>query len=162
MREYYQSVKHFFTLEGTSRAITQYLTTVPDPPKLISENLEKSVSTLYFEIEEAGFGAMLSRVMTGLGIALEFGMKPSFQMKGCRYVFPFDLGWNKSISESTNVFDFKEPLNGAVMKWDFLPYFRNCSYTQRFQYPEAPARFDLRMTRHQWSACLMKFLRAVS
>lgn len=158
MREYYQSVKHFFTLEGTSRAITQYLTTVPDPPKLISENLEKSVSTLYFEIEEAGFGAMLSRVMTGLGIALEFGMKPSFQMKGCRYVFPFDLGWNKSISESTNVFDFKEPLNGAVMKWDFLPYFRNCSYTQRFQYPEAPARFDLRMTRHQWSACLMKFI----
>jgi hypothetical protein len=161
MKYYYQTVKRYFTMEGTSETIVQMLTDVSDPYVAISERLRSASSTLCFEIEQAGFGAMMSRIMTGLGIALEYQMKPSFRMNGCKYKCPFDLGWGDTY-DNTVSFEFETVPPNTVARWDFFRYFSTESLFKRFQYPEPPPFFNhptnRSMIRHYWSACLMGYI----
>ncbi len=109
---------------------------------------------LYFEIEESGYGAMVSRIMTGLGIALRFNKRPVFCLAdhGNRYSFPFTTIEQRHLS---NVAPFWfQPIPGSF-QWHFGPYFGS-SIRNYFQYPTSP--FDPALSKHAYCAQLMKYI----
>jgi hypothetical protein len=158
MRDYYETVKHFFTLEGSSCEICHRLKELSEPYNLIAHRLKSASSTLYFEIEEAGFGAMLDRVRFGLGLALAFNMKPSFKMNGCRYIFPFDIDWKLPDGDMIP-FNLERVPSGTIAKLDFFRYY-NSKIWLDIACPEPPAFFSHNesMARHYWMACLAEYI----
>jgi hypothetical protein len=157
MRNYYEEVKHLFTVDGLSKYIDDYVS-----PKTSSDEIEsilfKGESTLYFEIEEAGFGAMLSRIMTGVGIATHFGYSMSYRMAGCKYHCPFEIS-SVPVNGQRTTFDFTKKQD-PVQEWQFSPYYykqENNAIRAKYQYPSCPYP-EMGYNNHQWCARILKYL----
>lgn len=186
MRSYYQEIKHLFECEGATKQLLKMLPAVitadsssssasddaTDDEAInlqlleLTRSLTDAKATLYFEIERAGFGAMLSRIMTGIGICLAHGMTPSFRMNGCKYICPFNIP-GLTTENPPAKFRFTFPtttpphVSDIPYEWAFSPYFGNRVLTEKYQFPEVPDRlreFYPDITRHQWCAHIMAYI----
>ncbi len=112
-------------------------------------------SILYFEIEETGYGAMVSRIMTGLGIAEAFNRKPvCFMNNNNKYIFPFNSIEKRKIA-GLPMFMFNcEEQKEESAQWDFWMYWNNTSLRNYFQYPPCP--IDRTLDKHVYAAQLLK------
>ena len=107
---------------------------------------------LYFEIEESGYGAMISRIMTGLGIALAHNKNPVFSMNGNYYKFPFNSIEQKKMYQLPP-FNFDN--KSGDFQWHFSPYWNNIFLRKKYQYPSCPFP-NMKMSNNQWCAFLIQ------
>jgi len=123
-----------------------------DPSRLFSGLLaaskKTSNTTLAHQVEHAGYGAILSRLMTGLNLSLALDANYYFQIN--------------SFYQIENLFDIavKQPLEEAsknqIIKWDFFQDTWNADPQIRaeHQFPCCPLTNPNFINRHQWSAIL--------
>ena len=158
-RNYYREVKEHLSLSGIVRRITSFLKGEWGLLELIGNRQRNSQNILYFKIDQAGFGAMISRVMTGLGIALHFKRKVIFEMKGCHYIFPFEGIIQGKVPDNTKRFNFDDRSEDS--EWDFPSYWNDPKVRRTFQYPSCPFVPDRRtgsFLNDRWCATLIKYL----
>jgi len=119
---------------------------------VISASSQEKPSRFFHVVEHAGYGAILSRLMTGLNRSLEFDANYSFQIDSPYSIETlFDIPFKKS---STGAQDGK-----AIIEWDFFKQTWDASPTVRanHQFPKSPLDLDgLPLSRHQWCAVLAK------
>lgn len=117
---------------------------------LIKANQLKTPQTLFHRVEHAGFGAITSRLMTGLNISLALDANYSFIIDSPYAVETmFDIG-------------VKQPIelvkNQEIIEWDFMRDTWNASPEIKadHQYPQCPLIDGADLSRHQWCAVLAK------
>jgi hypothetical protein len=150
---YYQQVKKYLSLEGAVKRIDSFLRGEWGLFELIENRQRNNKNLLYFSIEDAGFGAMISRVMTGVGIALHFDKKAVFRLNGCKYIFPFEGIPQHDISEFPP-FEFKDQKGN--FEWHFMPYWQGDATVRKdFQYPKCPF---VPVSNDKWCATILKYV----
>ena len=115
---------------------------------LLATNKLKSGSTLFHRVEHGGFGAITSRLMTGLNISLALDANYSFLIES-----PYLI---------EQIFDIqvKQPIEVArdqeIIEWDFMRDTWNASPKIKadHQYPAPPIESCIELSRHQWCAVL--------
>lgn len=117
---------------------------------LIKANQLKTPQTLFHRVEHAGFGAITSRLMTGLNISLALNANYSFIIDSIYAVETmFDIG-------------VKQPIelvkNQEIIEWDFMRDTWNAAPEIKadHQYPQCPLIEGAGLSRHQWCAVLAK------
>lgn len=98
-------------------------------------------------VEHAGYGAILSRLMTGLNRAITLDCQYDFEIASPYQIEPlFDMAVKQ---------DTRMPTKKQV-EWDFLKDTWNAPSQIRasHQYPACPPQIDAPLTRHQWNAVL--------
>jgi hypothetical protein len=110
----------------------------------------KSTQTLFHRIEHGGFGAIISRLMTGLNISLALN---------ANYTFSIDSPYQV---EAMFDIDVKLPIELAqqqeILEWNFLRDTWNAppSIKAEHQFPRSPLESCMQLSRHQWCAVLAK------
>jgi hypothetical protein len=119
--------------------------------------------TLYHQVEDAGYGATLSRLMTGLNRALT-----------CHANYSFKITSNYEVESLFKIHAKQEDRNLPNTKrihWDFWrdtwstktrPYFWKFFVTEQYrhrvraehQYPTCPLELGFSISRHQWCSAL--------
>lgn len=115
---------------------------------LFKANQSKSAETLFHRVEHAGFGAITSRLMTGLNISLALDANYSFLIDS-----PYVV---------EEMFDIrvKQPIEIAkhqeLIEWDFMRDTWNAQPQIKadHQYPASPIKECAELSRHQWCAVL--------
>ncbi|MBU3576747.1 hypothetical protein [Polynucleobacter sp. UK-Kesae-W10] len=117
---------------------------------LIKANQSDSKQTLFHRVEHGGFGAITSRLMTGLNISLALDSNYSFLIDS-PYVVEgmFDIG----VKQPIEVAQHQE-----IIEWNFLRDTWNAppQIKADHQYPACPIEAGADLTRHQWCAVLAK------
>ncbi|MEN9862334.1 MAG: hypothetical protein RLZZ601_98 [Pseudomonadota bacterium] len=118
----------------------------------ISSSSQEKSSRFFHVVEHAGYGAILSRLMTGFNRSLNLGANYSFKIDSPYSIETlFDIPFKKS---STDVKDGK-----AIVEWDFFKETWNAqpSIKANHQFPKYPFQLDgPPLSRHQWCAVLAK------
>jgi len=117
---------------------------------LIKANQLKTSQTLFHRVEHAGFGAITSRLMTGLNISLALDANYSFIIDSPYAVEAmFDIGVKQPIELAKNQ---------EIIEWDFMRDTWNASPKIKadHQYPQCPLIEGASLSRHQWCAVLAK------
>lgn len=115
---------------------------------LIKANKLKRNQTLFHRIEHGGYGAIASRLMTGLNISLALESNYSFFIDS-----PYEL-------ESMFEIKVKKPIellqNQEIIEWNFLEDTWNAppKIKADHQYPACPLDVNQGITRHQWCSVL--------
>jgi hypothetical protein len=95
-------------------------------------------TTLYFEVEHAGYGAILSRLMTGLNMAITNN-----------YNFDYKI---KSTYVIDELFNIKKKTSQKKKIWNFMKDTWKNPNKNLHQFPLCP--FDKSMSKHQWCSIL--------
>ncbi len=95
-------------------------------------------TTFYFEVEHAGYGAMLSRLITGLNLAITNNYNYNYKIKS-----PYLID---------ELFNIKKKTNNKNKTWNFLKDTWNNKNKNSHQYPNCP--FDILMNKHKWCSIL--------
>ena len=115
---------------------------------LIKANLVETKKILFHRVEHGGFGAIASRLMTGLNISLALEAKHSFVIDS-----PYRLEEMFAVNtkESTELLQDRE-----VIVWDFLSDTWNAhpQIKANHQYPISPLKECISLSRHQWCSVL--------
>lgn len=118
---------------------------------VFTSSQEKS-SRLFHVVEHAGYGAILSRLMTGFNRSLVFGANYSFKIDSPYSIETlFDIPFKKSPTDRQG--------RKAVIEWDFFKETWDAPPTTRadHQFPKCPLSMDAPpLSRHQWCAVLAK------
>jgi hypothetical protein len=117
---------------------------------LIKANQLNSKQTLFHRVEHGGFGAITSRLMTGLNISLALDSNYSFLIDSPYAVEGmFDIG----VKQPIEVAQHQE-----IIEWNFLRDTWNAppQIKADHQYPACPIEAGADLSRHQWCAVLAK------
>ena len=118
----------------------------------ISISSQEKSSRFFHVVEHAGYGAMLSRLMTGLNRSLEFDANYSFKIDSPYSIETlFDIPFKQSPTDAQD--------GKAIIEWDFFRETWDAPETVRanHQFPRSPIYVDgLPLSRHQWCAVLAK------
>jgi len=117
---------------------------------LLAANRAKTSQTLFHRVEHAGFGAITSRLMTGLNISLALDANYSFIIDSPYAVETvFDIGVKQPIELAKNQ---------EIIEWDFMKDTWNAPSEIKadHQYPQCPLIEGDDLSRHQWCAVLAK------
>lgn len=136
--------------------------------KALSQSVASRPFTLTHEVEHAGYGAMLSRLMTGLNRSLahsanyHFSLKSQYQIES---LFEIKVKQDESSFQKnkkkvwhflSDTWDVKYPLFSK--KW----FTKKSDYKERtraeHQYPECPIAIGTEISRHQWCAILAQLI----
>jgi len=113
---------------------------------------EKKPTVLHHIVEHAGFGAILSRLMTGLNRALELKANYAFMINSSYTIDSlFDLSFQTELDN--------RPADHDIIHWNFLKDTWDAGTETRanHQFPRCPIdRKGLPLSRHQWCAILAK------
>ncbi|MEA9598750.1 hypothetical protein VC178_02415 [Polynucleobacter sp. AP-Sanab-80-C2] len=115
---------------------------------LFKANQSKSAETLFHRVEHAGFGAITSRLMTGLNISLALDANYSYLIDSPYVVEEmFDIGVKQSIEIAKHQ---------ELIEWDFMRDTWNAQPQIKadHQYPASPIKECAELSRHQWCAVL--------
>jgi hypothetical protein len=109
---------------------------------MIADAQKRAIHILMFNIEPAGYGATLSRLMVGLNLAIELGATMKFSIDS-KYAIEelFDL----SLLQNTNQYD-------KVITWNFFRDTWDNPSRNRAIYPSCPFQTDL--DKDVWAANL--------
>lgn len=117
---------------------------------LFRANQLRASQTLFHRVDHAGFGAIASRLMTGLNISLALDANYSFIIDSPYAVESvFDIGVKQPIEVAQNQ---------EIIEWDFMRDTWNASPEIKadHQYPQCPLKEGANLSRHQWCAVLAK------
>jgi hypothetical protein len=117
---------------------------------LFEANQLKTQQTLFHRVDHAGFGAIASRLMTGLNISLALDANYSFLIDSPYVVEDmFDIGVKQPIEIAKN---------REIIEWDFMRDTWNAAPKIKadHQYPACPIDSGAKLSRHQWCAVLAK------
>jgi len=116
----------------------------------ISTSLQKKYSRLFHVVEHAGYGAILSRLMTGFNRSLEFGANYSFKIDSPYSIETlFDIPFKESPTDSQD--------GKTIIEWNFFKETWDAADTVRadHQFPRCPLSMEVPpLSRHQWCAVL--------
>ena len=119
---------------------------------VISQSFQEKPARLFHIVEHAGYGAILSRLMTGLNRSLELGANHSFQIDSPYAIESlFDIPFLKSSTDSKD--------HQTIIEWDFFKDTWDATPAVRanHQFPRCPLSLDSApLSRHQWCAILAK------
>ena len=119
---------------------------------VISQSFQKKPARLFHIVEHAGYGAILSRLMTGLNRSLELGANHSFQIDSPYAIESlFDIPFLKPLKDSKD--------HQSIIEWDFFKDTWDAAPAVRanHQFPRCPLSLDSApLSRHQWCAILAK------
>lgn len=119
---------------------------------VISDCSQKKTSRFFHVIEHAGYGAIISRLMTGLNRSLEFNANYSFKIDSPYLIETlFDIPFKHFPLDARD--------SKKIIEWDFFKETWNASPTVRanHQFPRSPLSIDgPPLSRHQWCAVLAK------
>lgn len=118
----------------------------------LSKSTQKHSKKFFHVVEHAGYGAMLSRLMTGLNRSLELGANYSFEIDS---PYSIESVFNTPFNKSANEFSGDEEL----IKWDFFKdTWGACPIIRaNHQFPKCPFVIDgPLLSRHQWCSVLAK------
>ena len=116
--------------------------------KLVAESTKKLSNTLAHHVEHAGYGAILSRLMTGLNLSLALKSNYFFQINSFYKVDDlFEINVKQSLDDAEK---------SKIIVWDFFRDTWNAPPQVRadHQYPSCPIITPKEPTRHQWCAVL--------
>ena len=115
----------------------------------LAEPLKDKSRTLFHKVEHAGYGAILSRLMTGLNISLALEAKYSFSVESA---YDIDSFFNIEVRQSVS--DLR---NFELIEWNFFRDTWHASPVIRanHQYPECPFEMHYPIRRHQWWQSLL-------
>ena len=118
----------------------------------VSTSSQEKSSRLFHIVEHAGYGAILSRLMTGLNRSLELNANYSFKIDSPYLIETlFDIPFK--------YFPLDARDSKKIIEWDFFKETWNASPTVRanHQFPRSPLSIDgPPLSRHQWCAVLAK------
>lgn len=136
--------------------------------KALSASVASRPLTLTHEVEHAGYGAMLSRLMTGLNQSLvhsanyHFSLKSQYQIENLFEIKvkqdepSFQKNQKKIWHFFRDTWDVKYPLFSK--KW----FTKKSDYKERtraeHQFPECPIAIGAELSRHQWCAILAQLI----
>lgn len=119
---------------------------------VVSRSTQENPSRFFHVVEHAGYGAILSRLMTGFNRSLEFGANYSFKIDSPYSIETlFDIPFKKS-------YENKED-GKLIIEWDFFKetWDADPSVRANHQFPRCPLSIDgPPLSRHQWCAILAK------
>ncbi|QWC97167.1 glycosyltransferase [Polynucleobacter paneuropaeus] len=119
---------------------------------VISKSSQETSANFFHVVEHAGYGAILSRLMTGFNRSLEFGANYSFRIDSPYSIETlFDIPFNKFYTDKQS--------DKQIIEWDFFKETWNASPPVRanHQFPRCPINIDgPPLSRHQWCAVLAK------
>ena len=112
--------------------------------RVLDESTTQHSSTLTHSVEHAGYGAILSRLMTGFNRSLYRGANYHFKIDS-----PYDI---------ESLFDIKVKQSAEILKnnreisWDFFKetWDASAKIRRNHQFPECPIKDGKKLTRHQW------------
>lgn len=118
----------------------------------LSKSTQNHSKKFFHVVEHAGYGAILSRIMTGLNRSLELGANYSFRIDS-----PYSIQslLNTPFNTSTKTLGGDEEL----IQWDFFKETWNAppSVRANHQFPKCPLVMDgPPLSRHQWCSVLAK------
>lgn len=118
----------------------------------LAESIKGKPRTLFHKVEHAGYGAILSRLMTGLNISLALDARYTFSIESA-----YDVESFFNIEARQSVSDTK---NSELMEWNFFRDTWNATPVTRanHQYPECPFEMPYPIRRHQWCAILAQLI----
>lgn len=118
----------------------------------VSTSSQEKAARFFHVVEHAGYGAILSRLMTGFNRSLEFGANYSFKIDSPYSIETlFDIPFKKSLTDTQD--------SKIIIEWDFFKETWDASPTVRadHQFPRCPLGMDgPPLSRHQWCAVLAK------
>jgi len=136
--------------------------------KALQASQAKRSATLSHQVEHAGYGAMLSRLMTGLNLSLaqsanyHFEVQSAYQIEKLFDIYAkqdessFSSNRKRIWNFSRDTWDVKYPL----LSWKWLT--KTAGYKERVraehQFPECPIPIGGSITRHQWCAILAQLI----
>lgn len=115
---------------------------------LYKANQVDSSQTLAHRVEHGGFGAITSRLMTGLNISLALDANYSFVIDSPYAVEAmFEIGVKQPIEKAQQQ---------EIIEWDFMRDTWNAAPQVKadHQFPACPLQAGAELTRHQWCAVL--------
>lgn len=117
-----------------------------------SEAIKKKPQTLFHRVEHVGYGAILSRLMTGLNISFALDAGYSFIIESAYDVESlFNIEVKKSVSTISE---------SNTIEWNFFEdtWNANPAIRANHQYPECPFNINHQLRRHQWCAILAQLI----
>jgi len=113
-------------------------------------NQAKTPHTLFHRVEHGGFGAITSRLMTGLNISLALDANYSFLIDS---PYAVEAMFDISVKQPIEIAQTQE-----LIEWDFFRDTWNAppQIKADHQFPACPIEAGIRLTRHQWCAVLAK------
>lgn len=118
----------------------------------LSQSTQKHSQKFFHVVEHAGYGAMLSRLMTGLNRSLELGANYSFEIDSPYSIESvFNVPFNRSAKDHSG--------GEGLIKWDFFKETWDAppSVRANHQFPKCPLLIDgPPLSRHQWCSVLAK------
>ena len=118
----------------------------------LAASVKSKARTLFHKVEHAGYGAILSRLMTGLNISLALDARYAFLVESA---YDIDSFFNIEVRQS--ILDSK---NSKFIEWNFFRDTWNANPIIRasHQYPECPFETESPIRRHQWCAILAQLI----
>jgi len=118
----------------------------------LAESIKGKSRTLFHKVEHAGYGAILSRLMTGLNISLALDARYTFSIESA---YDIDSLFNIQVWQPVPA-----SKSSKLIEWDFFQDTWNANPTIRVnhQYPECPLVLSHSMRRHQWCAILAQLI----
>jgi len=116
--------------------------------RTLEESKKQLSTTLTHSVEHAGYGAILSRLMTGFNRSLS---------RGANYYFEIDSPYDIESLFDIKVKQSPENLkNNRKISWDFFKdtWDASAKIRRNHQFPECPIKDGKKLTRHQWCAVL--------
>lgn len=136
--------------------------------KALKASVAKRAHTLTHQVEHAGYGAILSRLMTGLNLSLmqsanyHFEIQSSYQIDKLFSISTkqdeasFANNRKRIWNFSKDTWDVKYP----VLSWKWLT--KKAGYKEQVraehQFPECPIPIGANLSRHQWCAVLAQLV----
>jgi len=117
----------------------------------LAESTKGKSRTLFHKVEHAGYGAILSRLMTGLNVSLAID---------ARYTFSIESAYDIDSLFNLEVWHLASGLKDSeLIEWDFFrdTWNANPAVRANYQYPECPL-LSYAMRRHQWCAILAQLI----
>lgn len=118
----------------------------------ISTSSQEKSSSLFHVIEHAGYGAIVSRLMTGFNRSLEFGANYAFKIDSPYLIDSlFDIPFNKFCKDKIS--------SQVTIEWDFFKETWNAAPHVRasHQFPKCPLNVEgVPLSRYQWCSVLAK------
>jgi len=117
---------------------------------VIKTSLEKNKKIFIHQVEHAGYGAILSRLMTGFNLSLV-----------TKSNYYFEINSSYLIEEMFNIQVKKIPSDSQeIILWDFFQHTWNADLVTRaeHQFPCCPIDINPKISRHQWCSILANII----
>lgn len=136
--------------------------------KTLSASVKRRALTMTHEVEHAGYGAMLSRLMTGLNQSLIYSANYHFSIASKYHIddlFDIEVKQNEGsfLKNKKKVWNFYRDTwdvkySILTIKW----FIKKSGYKEQVraehQYPECPILIGESISRHQWCAILAQLI----